>query len=292
MSRFLKNKIILLVLLIVVLAGIAGYIYLPSASQNKQRIGKVTREPLVQRVTIAGVAEPIRSTVVAAPYDGYIKKIYVKLGQLVKAGEPLVSITQSLQATENVFPIRAPFIGTVTQIIKMEGQLAKQNDPKEFIMRVDDLTKMFINANAPEVDVVKIKSGFEAEIKVSAILSKNYKGIVRDISQAATPKEQWGGRSQVEYLIKIEIMDADEALKPGMTAVIDIITNKKESVLTLPHEFIHREDDQYFVILKNGQRKNIKIGLQNETAFEVAEGLGENEEVQQVDFLKLIESQK
>ncbi|MBK7842464.1 MAG: efflux RND transporter periplasmic adaptor subunit [Bdellovibrionales bacterium] len=218
-------------------------------------------------------------------------KAFVKLGDKVQSGEPIVSIAQSLQAAENVFPIRAPFTGTVTQLLKSEGQFSKQSDPKEFILRIDDLTKMFINANAPEIDVVKIQSGLEAVIKVSAILSKNYNGIVREISQAATPKEQWGGRSQVEYLIKIEIIDADTQLKPGMTAVVDIITNKKDNVLALGHEFIQKENENYFVILKNGNRQSIKVGLQNESVFEVLEGLNEGQEVQQVDFLKLIENQ-
>ncbi len=227
-----------------------------------------------------------------APYDGYIKKIFVKLGQKVQAGEPLVSVTQSLQSTEDVFPIRAPFSGVVTQVNKSEGQFTKQSDSKEFILRMDDLSKMFVNANAPELDIVKIQSGFATIIKVSAILARNYQGVVRDIFQAALSKESWGSRSQVEYLVKIEITDADPQLKPGMTAVVDIITNNKDDVLTLGHEFIQKENDQHFVLLKDGKRQDIKLGLQNESVFEILEGLTEGQEVQQVDFLKLIETQK
>ncbi len=293
MNLSTKNKRNFLIAFAVVLVLAIGlYLKLKdSNSSSAERIGKVVREDLVQRVTIAGTVEPVRTTIVAAPYDGYVKKLFVKQGQKVQAGDPILSIAQSLQAAENVFPIRAPFTGTVTQLIKNEGQFAKQNDPKEYIMRIDDLTKMYVNANAPEIDVVKIKPEFEAVIKVSAILSRNYKGIVRDISQAATQKEQWGGRSQVEYVVKIEVTDADTQLKPGMSAVVDIITNKKDAVLTLGHEFIQKENDNYFVILKDGSKKNIKVGLQNETAFEITEGLSEGQEIQQVDFLKLIEKQ-
>ena len=124
------------------------------------------------------------------------------------------------------------------------------------------------------------------------VITKSYKGIVREISQAPTPKEQWGGRSQVEYLVKIEILDSDAQLKPGMSSVVDIITNKKDNALTLGHEFIQKENENYFVVLKNGQRQNIKVGLQNESVFEILEGLSEGQEVQQVDFLKLIENQR
>jgi hypothetical protein len=63
-------------------------------------------------------------------------------------------------------------------------------------------------------------------------------------------------------------------------------------VLTLGHEFIQKENENYFVILKNGDRQNIKVGIQNESVFEILEGLNEEQEVQQVDFLKLIENQR
>lgn len=291
MNPFLKNKGFLVLAAGLISAFMIYSVLHSSGSLSEQRTGRVTRETLVQRVTIAGSAEPIRTTLVTAPYDGYVKKLFVKLGQKVRAGEPIVSIAQSLQAAENVFPIRAPFDGTVTQLVKSEGQFVKQSDPKEFVLRIDDLTKMFVNANAPEIDVVKIKAGMEAEIKVSAILAKNYKGIVREISQAATQKEQWGSRTQVEYLVKIEILDADTQLKPGMSSVVDIITNKKDDTLTLGHEFIQKENDNYFVVLKDGGRRNIKVGLQNESVFEILEGLNEGQEVRQVDFLKLIENQ-
>ncbi|CAN5564656.1 hypothetical protein BH10BDE1_BH10BDE1_29380 [soil metagenome] len=293
MSRSSKNRsrsAIGLIVLITVLSIV--YFVRRNSGEPTDRLGKVQREDLVQRVTVAGTTEPIRTTIVAAPYDGYIKKIYVKLGQKIRAGDPIVSITQSIQSSESVFPIRAPFDGVVTQVLKNEGQFVKSGDAKEFIARLDDLSKMFINANSPEIDVLKIKTGYEAVIKVSAVLAKKYKGVVREISQAATLKEQWGSRTQVEYLVKIEVTDADENLKPGMTAVVDILTNKKAAVLTLAHEFIQKDGEDYFVMMKDGSKRPIKVGLQNESSFEITEGLKEGDEVVQIDFLKLIEKQQ
>jgi multidrug efflux pump subunit AcrA (membrane-fusion protein) len=294
MSSLLKNKT-LLVVLVLVTAG-AGFVYglrgKVLGGGTMSPTGKVKIENLIQRVTIAGSAEPVRSTVVTAPYDGYVKKLFVKLGQKVKAGDPIVSIAQSLQAGDDVFPLRSPFTGTVTQVLKSEGEYVKQNDFDNFVLRIDDLTKMYIHAKAPEIDVVKIKDGMESVIKVSAILSRNYNGSVREISQAATNKENWGGRGQVDYLVKIEVTDADRQLRPGMSAVIDIIAGKKDKVPTLAHEFIEKDGDKYFVVMKDGGRRQIKVGLQNETVFEIVSGLKEGDEVRQVDFLKLVESQK
>jgi multidrug efflux pump subunit AcrA (membrane-fusion protein) len=276
----------LVLVAVVIGAGWVAFRVTRTKTADSQRIGNVKREDLVQRVTIAGTAEAVRTTVITAPYDGYIKKIYVKLGQKVKEGEPIISVAQSLQTPEQVYPIRAPFGGTVTQIMKTEGQFAKQNDLKDFVVRLDDMQRMYINGSAPEIDIAKIHTGMEAVIKVSAILSRSYKGIVKDISLAATPKEQWGSRAQVEYLVKIQILDADESLKPGMTAVVDIVTNKRDGVLTLAHEFLGKEGESHFVVLKDGKKKKVEVGLQNETAFEILKGLVEKQEVLQIDFVE------
>ncbi|RYZ75796.1 MAG: HlyD family efflux transporter periplasmic adaptor subunit, partial [Proteobacteria bacterium] len=180
---------------------------------------------------------------------------------------------------------------SVTQVQKNEGQFVKAGDTKDFVIRMDDLSKMYINANAPEMDMVKLKAGLETIIRVSAILDKTYSGVVKSISQAATATEQWGGRAQVNFVVKIEVTNADKDLKPGMSAIVDIVTNKKPGVLTLAHEFIQKNGEQFFVIMKDGKRRDIKVGLQNETAFEIASGLKEGEEVRQVDFFKLIEKE-
>lgn len=248
---------------------------------------KVQKGELLQRVTIAGVIEALKTTVVTAPYDGYVQKIFVKIGDKVKEGDPLVSITQSLQATESVYPIRAPFAGTIVQVLKTEGQFVKQGDTKDFLIRLDDISKLYVNASVPEIDIVKIKKGQEAIVKASPILDRSYKGTVKDISLAATLQESYNNRSQAEYLVKLEILDIDEQLKPGMSTVLDIIPAKKSDILTVPHEYIDKQGEKYFVTTKDGTQKEIQVGMQNESIVEIISGLKEGEEITQVDFINL-----
>lgn len=291
MILFLKNKKFVLLSLGLVLAlGIfiiwSSFYSDSNSSESSDRLGKVTRDTLIQRVTIAGTVESARNTLITASYDGYIKKLFVSLGDDVKLDQALVSIVQSMQSLEPVFPVRAPFSGRVTQVLLREGQAVKQGDAKEFVMRLDDFSSMHIHAEAPEIEITKIKPGLEAIVKVSAILSRSYKAHVKEISQSAISREGWGRRTQVSYSVKLEFLDPDAQLKPGMSTILDIITNKRDNVLVLAHEFIQKENDQFFVLLKNGKRKNIKVGIQNEQLFEIVEGLTENEEVKQVDFLQ------
>ncbi len=288
MKKLFNAKVILVIFIFLLSMGfVFQYKFKTNSTHPMVGIGEVVRGDLIQRVTIAGTVVPLKKTIVTAPYDGYVKKLFVKVGDDVKQGDPIVSIAQLLQSGDEIFPLRSPFSGVVVQIEKAEGEFVKAGDSKEFILRIDDTKKLFVIANAPEIDRVKVKLGQEAVIKASAILSRKYKGIIRELSLAAKEKDQWSRSQVIEFPIRIELMDEDQLIRPGMSVVIDVITEKKENVLTLRHEYIRRDGEKYFVILANGKRKDIQVGLQNEEAFEVISGLDIGEKIKQVDFSNL-----
>lgn len=278
-----KTVVVLLVLAVVIGLAIFG---VRSASKpgDGRGFGTVERKDLVQRVTIAGMIAPFRKTIITAPYNGYVKKLFVHIGDMIKQGEPIVSVVQSLQNEESTFPLRAPVNGRVVQIEKAEGEFARENDVKDFILRIDDTSRLFILANAPEIDRLKIKVGQEAIVKASAVVTRNYKGVIREMSLAAREKEQWNRSQVVEFPIRVEITERDEQLMPGMSVVIDIITAKKEKVLMLRHDMVRRDGEKYYVIMAGGGRRDIKVGMQNEEGFEVVEGLKEGDRVKQASF--------
>lgn len=287
--KIFSNKLILFGVSGVIVASSLFFFRTGTASTNKSTdgFGSVIKQDLIQRVTIAGTVTPLRKTIITAPYNGYVKKLFVKIGDKVKQGDPIVSVVQSLQSGDNPFPIRSPLTGTVVQIEKSEGEYVREGDPKEFILRIDDTSKLYVVANAPEIDRVKVKTGQDAIIKASAILDRKYKGIIRELSLAAREKDQWSRSQVVEFPIKIEITDGDEVIKPGMSVVIDVITEKKENILTLRHEFIHRDNEKYYVVHSSGKRKDIQVGIQNEEGFEIISGLEEGEKIKQINFSDL-----
>jgi Cu(I)/Ag(I) efflux system membrane fusion protein len=157
------------------------------------------------------------------------------------------------------------------------------------LVRIDDLTRLFVEASSPEIDVGKLKLGQEAVIKASAVLGRGYKGKIGHISLAAKEQKDWD-KSRVEFPLLIEVMDKDPQIRPGMSAIIDIITNKIPGALTLRHEFIQKDGDRYFVTTEKGEKKYIEVGIQNEEAFEIRSGLSENEKIRQMDFLSTLKA--
>jgi len=243
-------------------------------------------------VTIAGTVISRRRTVVAAPYNGYVKEIFVKVGDKVKPGQPLVSVAQSLQSSEPVFPLRAPYEGTVMHVNKHEGEYVKEGDSSDYILRIDDLTQLFVQANAPEIDWARLKGGLDATVKAAALPTHTYRGQITELTLAPQPSQSSGGGSGSggEYPVRIAILNPDPQIGPGMSVVVDISTNKVSNVLTLRHEFVFRGTDGDYAILADGKKAKIEVGLQNDEFVEVKSGLNENAAVLQVDFSGLPDS--
>lgn len=287
-----RNRIIALV----VVCALAGVVYSyfgtkasNGGSKKGKRYGAVKRGDLVQRVTVSGMVHPLRRTIFVAPYDGYIQKMYVQIGQKVLKGDPVVAITTSLSSPEQIFPIRAPFAGTVVDIQKREGEYVGKEETKKTIVRVDDQTKFFVVAKAAELDASRIKVGMEVEIRVNAFKHGPLKGIVRAIDLAAQEADGWR-EQQATFGVKVEVLNPPPELRSGQSAVVDIVAAKFENVLYIEHEFVNAEGDKNFVIDRRGKRKDIVVGRQSDSAMEVVSGLKEGDEAEQIDFLQLLES--
>ena len=291
LSRAAKAVIVIAVLA----AALAAWLSLSGKGGRARKgkggagIGVALKQDLEQRVTIAGTLASRRRTLVAAPYNGYVKQLFVKVGDKVKPGQPLVSVAQSLQSTEPVFPLRAPYEGTVMHLQKHEGEYVKENDAAEYILRIDDLSGLYIDANAPEAERVKLKPGQEVVIKVSAVPTKAYKGRIAELTLAPQIEQNNGryGSKGSDYPVRIEVLDHDAAIGPGMSAVVDIITARAPGVVTLRHEYIFREGNDYFVTTEEGERRKVEAGAQNDEIMEIKAGLREGEKVRPVDFTSI-----
>lgn len=294
MRSFLSKRAVIAIAVVSLLAGLAWQLSRPRSGgggPGSKRFGKVMRGDLTQRVTVSGLVTPFRRTVFVAPYSGYIRKLYVRVGQHIKQGEPVVAVVSNLMSPEQVFPVRAPFAGIVVDVPKSEGEYVTEKDVKDIIARVDDLSKFFVIAKAPELEAARIREGMEVEVRISAIHGGNLKGVVRTVDLAATQGDGWK-QQQATFSVRVEILEPPPEIRPGQSAVIDIVTNKFENALYLQHEFVNQDGDKYFVVTRSGKRKPIKVGRQSDTAVEIVEGIKEGEEVEQIDFLKLLEQGK
>ncbi|MCH7480929.1 MAG: efflux RND transporter periplasmic adaptor subunit, partial [Chloroflexi bacterium] len=174
----------------------------------------------------------------------------------------------SAQATLNLALIEAPFSGTITDAFPQPGDQVTGNTAA---FRLDNISVMLVDLEVNEVDINEVAVGQAATVTFDAIPRKEYTGEVLNVSLAG---ESTSG--VVTFTVTVAIQDADEDVKPGMTAVVEIIVTQGAEVLLVPNQAIRLEDGQsvvYILVPGSGMRAiPITLGNSSDTHSEVLEG--------------------
>jgi len=158
------------------------------------------------------------------------------------------------EATLNQARILAPFDGTVTQSGSVAGD---QVAAGEIAFRIDDLSHLLVDVQVSEVDINSIAVGQPATLTFDAILEEEYHGEVVEVGQAGDTVQ-----GVVNFTVTIELIDADELVKPGMTVAVSIVVEEKKDVLLIPNRAVRLMDGERVVyILVNGQPEPVEITL-------------------------------
>ncbi|HEX7557457.1 MAG TPA: efflux RND transporter periplasmic adaptor subunit [Leptolinea sp.] len=171
------------------------------------------------------------------------------------------------EATLKMAFLETPFAGTVTDV---ESKVGDQVTPALNGFRVDDLSHLYADIQVTEVDINRIQIGQDATLTFDAIPDKQYKSKVTDVGHVGTAVQ-----GVVNFNVTVEILDADEAVKPGMTAAINIVVNKLDNVLLVQNRSVRLIDGKRNVyILKNNIPSPVvvTIGANSDTTSEVLSG--------------------
>jgi len=175
---------------------------LASANQNLEASKFVVNST---NASVKEARENVRKTTVMAPMKGIVSKLSVKKGERV--------------------------VGTAT----MTGTE---------MLRIADLNKMEVRVNVNENDIVRVHYSDTVLIDVDAYSNtgKQFKGLVTNIANTAKDKTSNDAITEFEVRILILRSSYDDLIKkgnkfpfrPGMTASVEIITSKKNNILSVP----------------------------------------------------------
>jgi HlyD family secretion protein len=171
------------------------------------------------------------------------------------------------QATLDLAHLAAPFAGTVTKVNLKPGDRVA---PGSLAFQIDDLSRLLVDVNISEVDINQVREGQEVLLTFDAIPSKEYHGKISQVDQVGSSVQ-----GLVEFLITVELTDADENVKPGMTAAVNVVTQEKQDVLLVPNRAVRIIDGNYIVyVLRDGQLVQVPVtlGQSSETMSEVVGG--------------------
>ncbi|HEV7382724.1 MAG TPA: efflux RND transporter periplasmic adaptor subunit [Dyadobacter sp.] len=160
-------------------------------------------------------AENLRKTTIFAPVSGIVSLLNVEVGERVVG-------TSQMAGTE--------------------------------MMRIANLSNMEVRVNVNENDIVRVSIGDTAEIDVDAYNAsgRKFKGIVKEIANTAaglassTTTASVSADAVTEFQVKVKILNESFSdlmgtrakksypFKPGMTASVEIITERKNGVVSVP----------------------------------------------------------
>jgi len=221
-------------------------------------------------------ARPDKETIVKADEDLALAKAKLDDAQraydlLNNGNMPELAAAQArvdaAQATLNLARVIAPFAGTVTESYPLPGDQVAAGDTA---FRLDNLSSLLVDVEVSEVDINSISIGQPVTLTFDAILGKTYHGEVVEVAQSGTVEQ-----GVVNFTVTVELTDPDAAVKPGMTAAVNIVVEEMNEVLLVQNRAVRLVDGKRVVyVLENGLpvQKQITLGSSSDTMSVIAGG--------------------
>jgi|TARA_B100001939_G_scaffold230694_1_gene198732 HlyD family secretion protein len=201
--------------------------------------------------------------------------------------------------------IMSPQDGIVTRIYKEVGEMAVGGMfQADNLMIIADLSRMEVIIDVNENDVVSVSIGDTTEIEIDAFTDTLFYGVVSEIAHMSEVAGMGSQQQVTNFQVKVRMLNVPQGTRPGMSATADIITEKKENILSIPIQSLTaRKDSDEMVFLvsdkmlaKEGDESKssdkkvkkgmkfvhsipVKVGISSETHYEIKSGIREGDRI-------------
>ncbi len=205
------------------------------------------------------------------------EKDYQNQQTAISQAQAAVNSTYLLyQATQNA-TVKATAAGRISNLSVILDGTVTATATKPLALIVGN-SKTEATVLLSENDVTKIKKGQTATVEMKALRGKVYRGIVSRVDSIGTES-----KGVIRYDAYIEIMDTDEAIRPGMNIDAIIVTNVKKDVLSVPNSAVkpYKGGRSVRVVGKNKQIEYlpVEIGVRGKEMTEIKSGLQYKQEI-------------
>ena len=252
---------------------------------------------------------------------------HISATQSVKSSEYTIKSAKATleEAEENLrlTSIKAPMSGIVSRLPVDVGEtvLGTSQFQGTEVLRIADLSNMEVKVDVNENDIIRISVGDTTIIDVDAYsyMDKTFKGVVTYIANTANDKVSADAVTEFEVRVKILNQSYQDLIlsegiqypfRPGMTASVDILTEIKKDILTVPLSavttrkaqkntednqenveelLIDEEVDEVVFILKEGIAVKTKVttGISDFDNIEILEGINKGDEIVSGPFIAI-----
>ena len=176
-------------------------------------------------------------------------------------------------STAQIFPVSisqgivfAPMSGVVTEVAVQRGAPVASG---KSLVTIQDDAEFIVLASVNESDIAKVCLGDTATVR-GVGFSGAYTGEVVKIYPTAR-KTLSGSATETVVDVEIRLKNADQRLKSGFTAKVEIAGGEDYDLLTVPYEAIRQDDnnDEYVYVYEDGKIKKSLVTTGKELTNEV-----------------------
>jgi len=187
------------------------------------------------------------------------------------------------------------------------------NNPATVLLTVADLSLIEAEVEVDETDIVSVKIGQEAFVKVDAYPDTSFKGQVTKVGHSPILSTASGAGQQqaTSFEVIVQLTDVIPNVRPGLSCKAEITTGYREKAIAVPiqaltlrkpselkpldpknrkskftngeaaSDTLKEKDVQGAFVIKDGkvQYRDVKIGIAGDRYFEVVSGLEPKDEV-------------
>ena len=184
----------------------------------------------------------------------------------------------------------SPMDGIVTSLNAEVGEIVMigtMNNPGTVIMTVSDMSEIEAEVEVDETDIAQVKLGQETEISIDAYPDTTFRGRVTEIGHAARISGL-GTQDQVtNFLVKVMLLDEVVTIRPGMSASVDITTDSRTDVLSVPIQAVVMREEESDTLTEEGEEKEGAVASTDSGSVK-GEKKGKKKEKEEVEGIFLV----
>ncbi len=260
-----------------------------------------------------------QETISDAEYENSLSSYEMVNAELKAAKKSIEASRYSIQSAEATLSeakenlkkttIYTPMSGTISMLNIEQGErvVGTMQMAGTEMLRIANLDRMEVKVDVNENDIVKVKLNDTTLIEVDAYLGETFKGLVTEIANSANVSGM-SADQVTSFVVKVLLLEQSykhlinknnqNPFRPGMSASVDIQTNTRANILTIPIQAVTTRIDSvvvggtkvadvdeelkevvFIVSGDSALMRTVKTSIQDNKYIEITEGLNTEDKV-------------
>ncbi len=202
----------------------------------------------------------------------------------------------------------SPIDGNVIELTREVGERVRGSDFNEdVVMTLAALHTMEVKIEVGEHEVVHLKIGQKADIKIDAFDGQTFEGTVVEIAQKALIRNPGTEQETTSFPVTVALVAKPDGVLPGMSAEVKVTADQRDSTIIVPVQAVTVRPERSLtdtaanvegnklsapkkgetfakvVFVTDADKKvhprRVKTGISSDTDIEILEGLNEGDEI-------------